>query len=282
MCCDSSPNAPAPQDNKFTDTLANIATEQHGRAKSEFWPLEDQLVQNVQKFQTPEWQNQQVGKASADVASGFDKARASEQANESSLGTNPNDGSHGFISRGLTIAQAGSDAAATTGARERAQNTAFDTLAGVSGRGDAKIGQAINAAGQGGNLYMQSQQNQLRQEGMDNQGMGGIGSMIGMGLSMFSSKKIKKNVSGFGGGLKAIDSMPMNKYEYDPERGAAEGVPAEGMPPGQHIGPMAEDFQKATGVGDGKTIGFQDALGITMSAVKGLSKKVSKLQGASK
>jgi len=289
MCCDSSPGtgqAPAPTDNKFSDTLANISSQQFDRAKSQYWPLEDQLTGDVQRFQTPDWKNAQIGKASADVASGFDKANATEQANEQSLGTNPTDGSHGFMQRGLSIARAGADAAATTGARERADTTAFDTLAGVSGRGDAKIGQSIGAAGQGGNLYMQSQRNNMGQEGMDNQGMGGLGGLIGTGLSMFrfSSPKAKTGVKSFGGGLKAIRDMPVNSWKYKPEAAAmAEGTPAAGsVTPGTHIGPMADDAAAATGSGDGQTLDMGDMLGTTMSAVKELDKKVSKIKGAKK
>src|SRR6266702_2760398 len=147
MCCDSpSPSAPTPPDNKFTDALADIATSNEARAKSVFWPLEDQAVASVQKFQSQDWKNQQIGKASADVSRGFAVGRANTEANDSSLGLNPADGMHGFVERGLTIGQAGADAAATTGARERADITAYDTLAGMSGRGDAKMGLATGAA----------------------------------------------------------------------------------------------------------------------------------------
>lgn len=286
MCCDSdsgggSSQAPAPVDNKFTDTLADIATKQYDRATTAYQPLEDRLISSVDQFNTPEYATEQEGKASADVAQGFAQSRANQDANEASLGTNPADGAHAAAARGLTIAQAGQDAAAVTGARQQAQTTAYNTLAGVSGRGDAKVGQAISAAGAGGNLYQQSQNANLQQEQINNQQSSafgsGLGSLLGAGLSFFSSKKLKTDKRSFSGGLDAIRKMPMNKFKYKP--GVSSHGPINGMDGADHVGPYAEDFADATGAGDGQTINVGDALGTTMAAVKELDKKVSKQKG---
>ena len=61
--------------------------------------------------------------------------------------------------------------------------------------------------------------------------------------------------------------MPVEKWKYK------DGVADEG----QHIGVYAEDFQQATGMGDGKTINLVDGLGLTMKAVQELSEKVDSL-----
>jgi hypothetical protein len=292
MCCEDSPAAPAPQDNKFTDALADIATSNEQRAKSVFWPLEDQAVAAVQKFQGSDWKNQQIGKASADVARGFGVARANTEANDSSLGINPNDGLHSFVERGLTIGQAGADAAATTGARERADITGFDTLVGMAGRGDAKMNIGTAAAQAGGNQYVGLQRNALEQQQQDNSGMAGIGALAGTalgywastGFAPFSSKTLKTDKRPFRAGLAAVRKMPVEAWKY--KRGAAGGMTIDGnavhLPDdgAEHVGPYAEDFQNATGTGDGKTINTGDALGVTMAAVKELDKKVSKLEGA--
>ncbi|HWQ39164.1 MAG TPA: hypothetical protein VNM24_11260, partial [Burkholderiales bacterium] len=45
-----------------------------------------------------------------------------------------------------------------------------------------------------------------------------------------------------------------------------------------HVGPYAEDFAKRFGVGDGKTISVIDAVGVTLAAVKGVAKKVDRLE----
>lgn len=92
------------------------------------------------------------------------------------------------------------------------------------------------------------------------------------GLAMFSSKKLKENREDVpeGKSLDAVKEMPVQTYDY--KEGVADG--------GSHVGPMAEDFQKATGKGDGMTIAVQDAIGVTMGAVKDLSSKVDKIAQA--
>lgn len=273
MCCSDSP-APTPQGNKFTDVLADISQKQWDRNVSTFQPLEDQLVDSVQQYQTPGYQAKQEGKAAADVANSFNQARQQSTANNQSLGVNPGDGRNSFVERGLTLGQAGSTAAAVTSAGERAQNTAFNTLAGVSGKGDAKVGQAIGAADAGGKQYIGLQQNQLEQQKQDSSGMAGIGSMVGLGLAMFSSKKFKKGAKPFSKGLSAVRKMGVNSWKYN----GKTAPPQVAGDRGTHIGPYAEDFAATTGTGDGSTINVADAAGVTMAAVKQLDRKVTRLQ----
>lgn len=45
-----------------------------------------------------------------------------------------------------------------------------------------------------------------------------------------------------------------------------------------HIGPYAEDFQRSFGVGDGKTIWWQDVFGVLLQGVKELSARVEELE----
>jgi len=45
-----------------------------------------------------------------------------------------------------------------------------------------------------------------------------------------------------------------------------------------HVSPYAEDFQKVTGKGDGKTIPVVDVIGLLMGAVQSLSAKVNELE----
>jgi hypothetical protein len=96
-------------------------------------------------------------------------------------------------------------------------------------------------------------------------------SAIGAGMKMLSSKKAKQNREPVAEGesLKAVEAMPVETYDYKPGQGDG----------GSHVGPMAEDFAAATGQGDGKTIAVQDAIGITMGAVKDLA---GRLEGIKK
>lgn len=104
---------------------------------------------------------------------------------------------------------------------------------------------------------------------------GGIGSLLGTGIgaySALSSKKAKEKKRPAKGALKAVESMPVEKWKY--KDGMADG--------GEHIGPYAEDFKKATGLGDGRTINLVDAIGLNMKATQELSDKVNKLAGGRK
>ena len=95
--------------------------------------------------------------------------------------------------------------------------------------------------------------------------MGGVGTMVG---GIWSSKKLKEDKKPIpDGALDAMNSMPVQSWKY--KDGVADG--------GYHIGPYAEDFQKATGKGDGTSIPIVDAIGVTMKAVQELDQKVEKL-----
>lgn len=132
---------------------------------------------------------------------------------------------------------------------------------------------AMNGYGQQANILNQQFQNNLAQQQMKNQSSsslwGGIGSLAGMGMTAFSSKKLKENKRPIedGKALDAVNSMPVEEWKY--KDGVSDG--------GEHIGVYAEDFTKATGKGDGTTLNLVDGLGLTMKAVQDLSKKVDKL-----
>lgn len=100
--------------------------------------------------------------------------------------------------------------------------------------------------------------------------MGGLGSVAGLGMSLaMSSKDYKEDKRPARGVLEVANSMPVEEWSYK------DGIADEG----RHIGPYAEDFQAATGKGDGKTIPMQDMMGVTLGAVQELSRKVDKLEG---
>jgi hypothetical protein len=65
--------------------------------------------------------------------------------------------------------------------------------------------------------------------------------------------------------LVALESLPVEKWTYTFEDG-------------EHIGPYAEDFLAAFGIGDDKQINYTDAIGVLMAAVKALSRRVRELE----
>jgi hypothetical protein len=69
--------------------------------------------------------------------------------------------------------------------------------------------------------------------------------------------------------LAAVQSLPVETWRYKTETGL------ETRP---HIGPYAEDFHAAFGVGDGVTINPIDAMGVCLAAIQALTQKVEMLE----
>jgi hypothetical protein len=69
--------------------------------------------------------------------------------------------------------------------------------------------------------------------------------------------------------LGGVAGLTVERWRYKPETG---------MEQQSHIGPYAEDFRAAFGVGDGVTISTIDAIGVCLGAIKALSAKVESLE----
>lgn len=177
----------------------------------------------------------------------------------SGLGVNP------ATSLGLS-SSTGSAAFGTTAANN-SQSAGLGNMVGAGYQG------AMNGYNSQASILNQQQQNKIQAQQMKNQSSsslwGGIGSLAGMGMMAFSSKKLKENKKPIedGAALDAVNSMPVEEWKY--KDGVSDG--------GEHIGPYAEDFARVTGKGDGKMINMMDSLGLTMKAVQDLSKKVDRL-----
>jgi trimeric autotransporter adhesin len=86
-------------------------------------------------------------------------------------------------------------------------------------------------------------------------------------LSDRASKRALEPVSGRGV-LRELDSVPISTWSY---RAQDDSI--------RHIGPMAQDFYRAFGVGeDRRHIASVDADGVALAAIKGLTKKVDRLR----
>jgi hypothetical protein len=74
----------------------------------------------------------------------------------------------------------------------------------------------------------------------------------------FSSRDLKEDIDPAQGFLEKLKTLPMFTWRY-------KGDPVK------HIGPMAQDFQKTFGIGNGTTIHFGDMLSVIMGGVKELA-----------
>lgn len=168
--------------------------------------------------------------------------------------------------------QAGSSAVGST----MAGNAAFHQNNQIMGQGFS--GAMQGQAGMAGTLNQQygnqlaGWQAQQQAIGASAAGLfGGLGQLGGaaIGAGIFSSKDYKTNKKKSKDNLEKLEKMPVENWRY--KKGIQDGGKEE------HTGAYAEDFKAATGIGTGKQIPVQDALGLTMGAVQELSKKVDKL-----
>lgn len=262
------------------------AIEDRARYVNTFRPVEDQIIADAKTYDSPLRQAEAANEAAADVSLSNRLAGDQMKREAMAMGVNPNSGR--FLATRGKMATAG--ALAEAGARNTARRT-VRTIGDAKradvanmGRGLAlnpgtSLGLSTNAmsAGFQGAMAGYGQQGSLLVEDhkrrMDaweaNQGMfGGLGRAIGSIVGAFSSEDLKTEKRPVRDLTKAIKSMRVEKWRYK------DGVADEA----EHIGPYAEEFQKATGVGDGRTIKFQDAIGVTMGAVKEIAEKVDRIE----
>lgn len=175
---------------------------------------------------------------------------------------------------GSTSAGLGLNAGTSALSNNFANNASWGNNASIMGQG---FQGAMSGYGNMGNLLNAQYGNQLSawnaQQQASAQGasglMSGLGTLGGAAMMAWSSKKLKEDKKPAKGALQAVRGMPVELWKY--KDGVADG--------GRHIGAYAEDFQRETGLGNGKAIPLQDAIGITMKAVQELDQKVSKIAG---
>lgn len=289
---------------------ANWAKEDRDRYNSVYKPIEDEFIEEATNYATEERQTEAAAEARADVQSAAATNRAATERANASMGVTPGSGRFTGVQAasdlGATLAEAGAANTARQAVRDKGlalkadvanlgkglpAQAAAGAAGSVAASGTALGGsQATNSqalaastilnagyggamqgyAGQAGTL---NQQYGLQldawktQQQMNAQSASGIGSFLGgIGGLIFSDEEVKENKEEIedGDALDALNSMPVEEWDYKP------GVADEG----RHVGTYAQDFQRATGKGDGHTIPVQDAIGITMKAVQDLDKKL--------
>lgn len=297
----------------LADDQADWARSDRKRYEEVFKPIEDQFIDEAKNYATEERQDEAAAEARGDVQAAAGVQRQIAERNAASMGINPASGRFAGIQAETdlqtTLAEAGAANNARTAVRDKGlalkadvanlgrglpAQAAAGSAGSVAASGTALSGnQATNGqylastnimgagfggamqgyAGMGGTL---NQQYGLQLEGwrteqqMKAQNAAGIGSFLGgIGGLIFSDEELKENKEEIpeGDAIEALRNMPVEEWDYK------EGVADEG----RHVGTYAQDFQRETGRGDGKTIPVQDAIGITMAAVKDLDKKIDKI-----
>lgn len=262
------------------------ASDDRARDIDTFRPLQDKYIADAESWASPERKAAAANEAGADVALAARIGRGQQQRQAMAMGVNPASGAY--------AAQAGKQAAATQLATAGAGNMARRRIEGEAdvrqanainmgsglavnpgtsmGLSNSAMSSGFNGAMQGYNqqasIYGQQHQQQMQswQANQDSQSglFGAMGNIMGM-LPMMSDENAKTDKQPVKRSmLKAVEGMRVEDWSYKP--GMGDG--------GNHIGTYAQDFKRATGKGDGRTIPVVDAIGATMGAIKELSAKV--------
>lgn len=298
------------------DEMLRTARADRQRYENEFVPLEREYVKEASEYGSEQRQQEAATEARADVQAAAAAARLTAEREAMSLGINPASGRFAGIQKAGEVSTALASAGAANTARKQQRDTGLALkadavnlgrgLPALSAQGTAMgldagstalgLRQGTNAqylastnimnsgfSGQmGGYQGMGSTLNGLyntqvaawdaenRNRAAAAQGIGGaIGGIAGLIFSDEDAKTDKEPIAE-GEALEALKEMPVETWRYQP--GLGDDRP--------HVGTYAQDFQKATGKGDGKTIPAQDAIGVTMAAVQDLDKKVERIADA--
>ncbi len=120
-------------------------------------------------------------------------------------------------------------------------------------------GDALGAAKNLTNARLGQAGSSGKASGLSTGDVGSIASGVGSLVYAFSSREMKDVGTRVSGEsiLTKLRSLTMYKWNYKGDTT-------------QHIGPMAEDFKKVFGVGDGKTLALVDVMGVLLASMQGL------------
>lgn len=275
---------------KFMRDQATItngwAATDRARYDTVFKPLENSMIADAKTYDSPQRKGMAAAEAVADVRQQSALEDGTQRRQMAAMGVSPASGRFSGETRRRGIGQALAAAGAGNMARRQVESIADGKMANVvnmgrgmavnpatsmglsNGAGQAGFGGAMQGYGQQGSILNQDYQNRMQAYQQSQAGIGGLLGGLGSlaGLAFGSSKEIKHDKQRFDA-LGAVREMPVEKWTYNPGEGDE----------GEHVGPYAEDFNKATGIGDGKSIDVISAVGITMGAVRQLDQKITAL-----
>jgi hypothetical protein len=227
------------------DEQMENARADRARYQSVFQPLENTLVSDATSYASPERQEMEAGKASADVAANFGAARQAAQDRLEAYGVDPSSTRAGALDLGTRIAQGAASASASNVARQQTidrgmalRDEAINLGRGYAGQAAGEYsgsGQAGNAAvntglaqtasgaqtmgtgqsytqlgnqslGSWGNLLGQNYNNQMAQYKAKQSQSSGWGSVLGMGAGLLT-KGLTGGFAAEGGVLPAEEDI---------------------------------------------------------------------------
>ena len=292
----------------------DISNDYWNYQKDTFRPLEGKIIADAQSFDSPERQNQNAAKATADVQQAFDNSQGQMQRSLERRGVNPSSGAALALNNQMSMQKAAALAGASNKARtdielqgyarkmdaanlgrnlasNQATSAGVAMTAGNSAVNNAAIPltqaqSATNMAGQGFNTAIQGNNSagsiygQVAQlENQDSGLLNGLGSSIGQvagsaAISYFMSDKNAKK------NIKPVsDAAALKAVKATPVSSwRYKDGQGDG---GAHVGPMAQNVRKTMGemaAPGGKQIDLISMNGISMAAIAALDRKVGRLE----
>lgn len=114
-----------------------------------YQPLEEDYVERVQNWDTPERREQMAGQAQSMVASQYEQARSAAQQQLESYGVDPSSTRYAALDLGTRVAQAASAAGAGTKAIQDVENTGMALRSGAINTGRGYPGAVANTSSSG-------------------------------------------------------------------------------------------------------------------------------------
>lgn len=167
------------------------ADEYYNRWKDVYKPIEDQLVADVDRYNTSAEAERQAQAAIGDYANAYAKQKQAQNMQMQSYGLNPTSGAYQAQNKALAFNQAGIEAMAANQARQAAEQLGWQKRMQMAAIGQQYIGNsqnqvntATNASGSAGGLANQSigQASQFGQLGTQN-----ISNLANVGLQSYSA-----------------------------------------------------------------------------------------------
>jgi len=312
--------------NFATSQAQDLAT--YGR--STFRPIEQKIASDAMSYDTPERRQQAAGAAMADVQSNLDNSAGIAERNASRSGATMSSGRQQQLAQTEAIqgaiAKAGAADtavrnveatgasrmadAATLGQKVAANQATQQGLATTAGQGAVSAtgaglaatqvpvttmangyGTALNANQSSGNLFNQTAQIAAQSNAADTAGLVDLGKLAGGLYQTYTSSKAKKTGKRATNDEAALDAVTGLKNEGWSYKDPADDVSAGGQG-ATHIGPYAEDTQRAMGdsvAPGGKMINVaamgeqnRGAIRALTSQLEALEQQLAKLEGPRK
>jgi hypothetical protein len=219
------------------------AQQDRERYETIFQPLEEQLAKDAEDYSQPWRQEQEAGKAEADVAQQFEQARTTAQAQLESYGIDPSQTRAGAMDLQSRVAEAAAQASAGNQARTMVEDRgralrseAINVGKGYPGSIAQTYGTASNAGNQGVNSGLATTQSAAttmgtptQYQGLGNQAVQNWGNTLNMGYqnqmdAFKANQAADSSGSGIGSALGLVGSLATMFAEG--------GAIPENMPPG--------------------------------------------------